>query len=43
MSKLSVCMLARDEAAVLPRCLASLPFADEIVVVVDDRTTDDSA
>jgi glycosyltransferase involved in cell wall biosynthesis len=36
-------MLARDEAAVLPRCLASLPFADEIVVVVDDRTTDDSA
>jgi glycosyltransferase involved in cell wall biosynthesis len=36
-------MLARDEAATLPRCLASLPPADEIVVVVDDRTRDDSA
>jgi glycosyltransferase involved in cell wall biosynthesis len=40
---LSVCMIARDEAADLPRCLAALTFADEVVLVVDDRTTDDTA
>jgi glycosyltransferase involved in cell wall biosynthesis len=41
--RLSVCLIARDEATNLPRCLASLPPADEIVVVVDDRTRDDTA
>ena len=39
---LSVCVLARDEAELLPRCLASVAWADEIVVVVDARSRDDS-
>jgi glycosyltransferase involved in cell wall biosynthesis len=37
---LSVCVIARDEEALLERCLASVRFADEIVVVVDDRSAD---
>ena len=37
---LSVCLLARDEAERLERCLDALDFADEIVVVVDDRSRD---
>lgn len=38
----SAVLAVRDEAAQLPGCLRRLAFADEIVVVVDDRTTDDS-
>ena len=40
--KLSALLVARNEAARLPGCLASLAFADEIVVVLD-RSTDASA
>jgi glycosyltransferase involved in cell wall biosynthesis len=40
--RLSALVVARDEEARLPECLASLAFADEIVVVLD-RTTDRSA
>jgi glycosyltransferase involved in cell wall biosynthesis len=37
---LSVCLLARDEESELARCLAAVEWADEIVVVVDDRSCD---
>jgi glycosyltransferase involved in cell wall biosynthesis len=37
---LSVCLLARDEEVELERCLAAVAWADEIVVVVDDRSRD---
>jgi glycosyltransferase involved in cell wall biosynthesis len=37
---LSVCLLARDEEQELERCLAAVSWADEIVVVVDDRSCD---
>jgi glycosyltransferase involved in cell wall biosynthesis len=40
--KLSALLVARNEAARLPGCLASLAFANEIVVVLD-RSTDASA
>jgi (heptosyl)LPS beta-1,4-glucosyltransferase len=40
---LSAVVIARDEADMLPRCLERLRFADEVVVVVDSRTTDDTA
>jgi glycosyltransferase involved in cell wall biosynthesis len=40
--KVSACVIARDEAENLPRCLGALAFADEVVVVVDDRTHDAS-
>ena len=40
MSALSVCVIARDEEAALPRCLGSIAWADEIVVVVDARSCD---
>jgi glycosyltransferase involved in cell wall biosynthesis len=40
--RLSALVVARNEAARLPACLASLGFADEIVVVLD-RSTDASA
>ncbi|MBL6454719.1 glycosyltransferase family 2 protein [Belnapia sp. T6] len=40
--KLSALVVARDEAARLPPCLASLAPADELVVVLD-RSTDASA
>jgi glycosyltransferase involved in cell wall biosynthesis len=43
MSGVSVVVAVRDEASQLPGCLARLGFADEVVVVVDDRTTDQSA
>lgn len=43
MTQLSVVILARDEAEMLPGCLARLGFADEIIVVVDDRSTDATA
>lgn len=39
---LSILIVARNEAAQLPDCLASARFADEIVVVLD-RSTDASA
>ncbi len=39
--RLSALVVARNEAARLPGCLASLAFADEIVVVLD-RSTDAS-
>jgi glycosyltransferase involved in cell wall biosynthesis len=39
---LSVCILARDEQESLARCLDSVAFADEIVVVVDARSADRS-
>jgi glycosyltransferase involved in cell wall biosynthesis len=37
---LSVCVIARDEEPELERCLDSVRFADEIVVVVDSRSVD---
>ena len=37
---LSVCVLACDEAEELERCLASVAWADEIVVLVDARSAD---
>jgi len=40
--RLSALVVARNEAARLPACLATLGFADEIVVVLD-RSTDASA
>ncbi len=40
--RLSTLVVARNEEARLPACLAALAFADEIVVVLD-RTTDASA
>jgi glycosyltransferase involved in cell wall biosynthesis len=43
MSGVSVVVAVRDEASQLPGCLGRLGFADEVVVVIDDRTTDDSA
>jgi glycosyltransferase involved in cell wall biosynthesis len=43
MAGVSVVVAVRDEASQLPGCLARLGFADEVVVVVDDRTTDQSA
>src|SRR5215510_1033981 len=38
---LSVCIITYNEAENLPRCLASVAFADEIVVV-DSLSTDDT-
>lgn len=38
--ELSVCIIACNEERDLPRCLASVAFADEIIVVVDDRSRD---
>ncbi len=42
MTRLSALIVARNEEARLPDCLASVAFADEIVVVLD-RSTDASA
>lgn len=39
---LSVVLKVRDEETMLPGCLRRLDFADEVVAVVDDRTTDRS-
>lgn len=41
--QLSAIVMVRDEADMLPGCLRCLGFCDEVVVVVDDRTIDDSA
>jgi (heptosyl)LPS beta-1,4-glucosyltransferase len=40
---LSAVVIARDEASMIERCLERLTFADETIVVVDDRTVDDTA
>ncbi len=40
---LTVTVIARDEERRLARCLGSLSWADELVVVVDDRTRDGTA
>ncbi|MDJ0788803.1 MAG: glycosyltransferase family 2 protein [Myxococcota bacterium] len=37
---LGVSIIASNEEELLPRCLASVPFADEVVVVVDSRSQD---
>lgn len=37
--KLSVCMIVKDEEKMLPRCLASVSWADEIIVI-DTGSTD---
>jgi len=40
-AKLTVCMIVRDEEAFLPGALLSVrPIADELVIGIDDRTTD---
>lgn len=38
----SVAIVAKDEAERIGACLESLGFADEVVVVVDDRSRDDT-
>jgi (heptosyl)LPS beta-1,4-glucosyltransferase len=43
MTKISALVMASNEEAMLPGCLAMLGWADEIVVLVDDSTTDRSA
>ena len=40
---ISAIVIAKDEAATIDRCLASLAWAEEIVVVVDAATRDDTA
>jgi len=40
MSAISVCVIACNEETVLPRCLDSVAWADEIVVVVDAKSHD---
>lgn len=37
---LSVCVIACDEEEELPRCLESVSFADELIIVVDAKSTD---
>jgi glycosyltransferase involved in cell wall biosynthesis len=39
---LSVCVIACNEEHELPRCLDSVTFADELVVVIDAKSTDRS-
>ena len=41
-ARLSACIIACNEQELLPRCLDSLAWADEIVVVVDAKSTDRS-
>ncbi len=40
---LSLCVIARDEADRIGRCLRSVPIAGERIVVVDEATTDATA
>lgn len=42
-SRISALILARDEAANLPGCVASLRWADEVIVVVDPASVDATA
>src|SRR5262245_32353124 len=42
-SSLGAAVLARDEASYIGPCLESLSWADELLVLVDDRTRDDTA
>ena len=41
-SRVSVLILAKDEAENLPECLASARWADEVIVVVDRASRDDT-
>ncbi len=42
--KLSLVMIVKNEALGLEKCLLSAkPFVDEIIIAIDDQTTDDSA
>ena len=41
--RLGATLIARDESRHIAACLESLHWVDEIVVVVDDRTVDDTA
>lgn len=41
--KLSVVIVAKDEDSIIRDCLESIKWADEIVVVIDDRTKDNTA
>lgn len=41
-SPISVCVIVRDEEERLPRCLDAVAWADELVVVIDDRSRDGS-
>ena len=43
MTTISAVIVARDEEELLPGCLRRLSFADEVVVLLDDRTRDGSA
>jgi hypothetical protein len=38
--RVTACVIARDEEARLPDCLASVAWCDEVVVVVDSRSAD---
>src|SRR5207245_2861123 len=40
---ITAAVLARDEAAFIGPCLASLEWADALLVLVDDRTADATA
>ncbi|MCC6176884.1 MAG: glycosyltransferase family 2 protein [Chloroflexi bacterium] len=40
---ITAAILARDEAAVIEGCIASVRWADDVLVVVDDATTDATA
>ena len=40
MPPVSACVIARDDALQIERCLASLAWADETVVVIDERSCD---
>ena len=40
MPPVSACVIARDDALQIERCLASLAWTDEIVVVIDERSRD---
>ncbi|MFI5216418.1 MAG: glycosyltransferase family 2 protein [Candidatus Limnocylindria bacterium] len=40
MPPVSACVIARDDALRIERCLASLAWADETVVVIDERSCD---
>ena len=40
MPTVSVCVIACNEETVLPRCLDSVAWADEIVIVIDAKSHD---